>query len=177
MAALTWVLWKSRSRLQNLEATSRNFSDPTSFQIFGRHLEERVRTGSKYLELWNFLEKFGSFKTGLSRFSIKFQFSNQLAFLFTLGQHGKNEKFEPGPVGWPVQSKRRRRSSPFSRRGHHGIHGFVKQNKHQKVRTGRTPSVLVRVTCNVHLVQKGIGTHDSTYRLGRRSHGDRGPPT
>ena len=29
-----------------------------------------------------------------------------------------------------------------------------KQNKDQKVRPGRTPSVLVRATCNVHLVKK-----------------------
>ena len=65
VAALTWVLWKGRNRLQNLEATSRNFSGPTSFQMFGKHLEERLRTGSKYLELWIFLEKFGLFKTAL----------------------------------------------------------------------------------------------------------------
>ena len=32
VAALTWILWKGRNRLQNLEATSRNFSGPTSFQ-------------------------------------------------------------------------------------------------------------------------------------------------
>ena len=71
-----------------------------------------------------------------------------------LGQHGKEERIEPGPVGWPVQAKRRRRSALFLRGGHHGNHGFVKQNKDQKVRTGRTPSVLVRVTSNVHLVKK-----------------------
>ena len=40
-----------------LEATSRNFSGPTSFQMFGKHLEERLRTGSKYLELWNVFGK------------------------------------------------------------------------------------------------------------------------
>ena len=31
--------------------------------MFGKHLEERLRTGSKYLELSIFLEKFGLFKT------------------------------------------------------------------------------------------------------------------
>ena len=36
---------------------------------------------------------------------------------------------------------------------------------------------LVRVTSNVHLVKKEIGTNDSTYPLGRLSHGDRGAPT
>jgi len=66
--------------------------------------------------------------------------------LWTLGQHGKEEKIEPGPVGWPVQAKRRRRSALFLQRGHHGIHGFVKQNEDKKARTGCTPSVLVRVT-------------------------------
>ena len=58
VAALTWVLWKGRTRLQNLEATSRDFSGPTSFQIFGKHWEERLRTGSKYSELWNLFGKF-----------------------------------------------------------------------------------------------------------------------
>ena len=48
VAALTWVLWKGPNRLQNLEATRRNISGPTSFQIFGKHLEECLRTGSKY---------------------------------------------------------------------------------------------------------------------------------
>ena len=65
-AVLTWVLGKGRNRLQNLEATRRTFSGPTSFQIFGKHLEERLRTGSKYLELWTFLKKIGSFKTALT---------------------------------------------------------------------------------------------------------------
>ena len=36
VAALTWVLWKGRNRLQNLEAPSRNFSGPTSFKLFGK---------------------------------------------------------------------------------------------------------------------------------------------
>jgi len=57
VAALTWVLWKGRNRLQTLEATSRKFSGPTSFQMFGKHLEERLRKGSKYLELWIFFGK------------------------------------------------------------------------------------------------------------------------
>ena len=58
----------------------------------------------------------------------------------------KDKTFEPEPVGWPVQAKRRRRSALFLQRGHHGIHGFVKQNEDKKARTGCTPSVLVRVT-------------------------------
>ena len=42
---------------KNLEATSRIFSGPTSFQMFGKHLEKRLRTGSKYLGLWTFFGK------------------------------------------------------------------------------------------------------------------------
>ena len=34
-----------------------NCSGPTSFQILGKHSEERLRTGSKYLELWKFFVK------------------------------------------------------------------------------------------------------------------------
>ena len=70
VATLTWVLWKGRNRLQNLGAAGRNFSGPTSFQMFGKHLEERLRTGSKHLELWNcfgknwLLQKNGPYPSG-----------------------------------------------------------------------------------------------------------------
>ena len=96
VAALTWVLWTRRNRLQNLEATSRKISGSTSFQIFGKHLEERLRKGSKYLELWNFLEKFGSFKTGLSRFGIKFPFSISLLSCVRLGNMEKMKNLNRG---------------------------------------------------------------------------------
>ena len=42
---------------KKMEATSRNFSGPTSFQMFGKKLEERLRAGSANSELSIFLEK------------------------------------------------------------------------------------------------------------------------
>ena len=75
VAALTWVLWKGRNRLQTLEATSRKCSGPTSFKYSGNIWRNAC---VKVPSIWNFefvLEKIGSFKTGLSRFGINFPLS------------------------------------------------------------------------------------------------------
>ena len=65
VATLRWVRRKGRNRLQNLEATSRTFSGPTSFQMF----EKKWRNVCVQVpSIWNFgffLEKIGSFKTAL----------------------------------------------------------------------------------------------------------------
>ena len=40
-------------KVKKLERSGSNFFRPTSFQVFGNYLEERLPTGSNSLEIWN----------------------------------------------------------------------------------------------------------------------------
>ena len=128
VAALTWVLWKGRNRLQNLEATSRNFSGPTSFQLFGniwRNACVQVHNN------WNFgffLEKFGLFKTALTH--REYSYIAWARFLSFVGENLKTRKAD--------KNQQPNQAGPSDNRDHGGNRSYERPVVDQITRGQRT---------------------------------------